>query len=442
MADDIVAIGGTRPGADERFEALFRSEYQNRASVPGTTDRQVQRAFLRLWRRRWLLRDTPGQQAAAPGAVDVDRAWQEFQQLRSRARRRLVVTAASGVALILIAGGVLVLTGGPQSPPSLPAPPRILRLPPVNNAAVTARIPLGDVYLLAAADRWVWAVTESRWLVKIDPRTNTIGRRIHLAWQPGSVAAGAGMVWLSTPFGRQRGQVQRIDAATGRPVGVLHLPAGSCAELAYGAGSLWASCQVGHAIGFLRIDPATGRVAWRSAPLRWQYQYGPALDGMTVAPAGLWYANGSGVAGFVAPGPRFVTVRPPPYTVNLRSVASLQYSAGFVWAMASDDGSVAKIDPKTGRIVRIYSRYLAPASSMAVAQGSLWLLDNQDFAYPSVLQVSIATGRPIGRLGGRRLCSDRQCWQVVATPGAIWVPGTRWLARIDPGRLLRYWHPE
>jgi hypothetical protein len=56
MADDIVAIGGS--GAAERFEALFRAEYENVVAASGCSERQVQQAFLRLWRRRWLVRDT------------------------------------------------------------------------------------------------------------------------------------------------------------------------------------------------------------------------------------------------------------------------------------------------------------------------------------------------------------------------------------------------
>jgi len=58
VADDIVAIGGSRPGADERVEALFRAEYQYLVIASGCSERQAQQAFLRLWRRRWLYRDT------------------------------------------------------------------------------------------------------------------------------------------------------------------------------------------------------------------------------------------------------------------------------------------------------------------------------------------------------------------------------------------------
>jgi hypothetical protein len=115
--------------------------------------------------------------------------------------------------------------------------------------------------------------------------------------------------------------------------------------------------------------------------------------------------------------------------------------------MAGDDGSVAKIDPATGRVLRIYTFFsygVGQGLSLTVGHGSLWLLDNGDFFRPSVLQVSITTGRVTGRVAGPRLCgaggAGQQCWQIYATPGAIWVTAQDWVARIDPGRLRPLGH--
>lgn len=257
---------------------------------------------------RYLGRDAYGL-AQVPGAVGVDRAWLEFEHLRSRSRRRLISGAVGAAAVAVIASGALELAGRVASGRSAPFHPRaaarVPRIPPGDPGAVTARVPVSGVCGLAAAGGQLWAVRTfgarpgSSQLVRIGLRTDRIGRRIRLAWQPGSIAAGAGMVWLTTPFGRQRGQVDRIDAATGRPAGVLHLPAGRCLQVSYGAGSLWAGCEARSPdmIGFLRIDPATGRVAWRSALVHAAAtpgQYGPVLAGpMAAAPDGLWYATSS-----------------------------------------------------------------------------------------------------------------------------------------------------
>jgi hypothetical protein len=418
MADDIVVIGGSKPGAGERFEAFFRAEYEHLVAASETPE-QAQRAFLRLWRRRWLVRDiraatmhlrgeTPGP-ARAPGAVNIDRAWHEFLGLRARARRRFTVTVAAAGLGAVIAGAVpvLVLRLPAGQPPRfiLPVVPRPPPIPPSEPGAIAARIPVSGIAGLTAAGGQLWAIRrpgpQQRFqLVEIDPRTGRVGWRVDLAWQPASVTAGAGTVWLGTPFGRQRGQVQRFDPATGRPAGAVHLPAGRCFQIAYGAASLWAGCQINRpdTIEFLRIDPRAGRVTWRSGPVigaPGPGQFGPVLTvPIAVAPAGLWYATSSGVAGFVGPGLRPVRVRPPAYTINLKVTAALLYTGGFVWAMAGDDGSVAKIDPATGRVLRIYTFFsygVGQGLSLTVGHGSLWLLDYGDFFYPSVLQVSIST---------------------------------------------------
>jgi len=472
MADDIVVIGGSKPSADERFEALFRAEYEHLAAASETPE-QAQRAFLRLWRRRWLVRDveaatrylrgdTP-RPAEAPGAVDIDRAWHEFQGLRASARRRFTVTvAAAGLgAMIAAALPVLVvrLTAGQPPRLILPKVQRPPPIPPSEPGAIAARIPVSGIAGLTTAGGQLWAIggpgPQRRFqLVEIDPRNGMVGRRVRLAWQPTSVTAGAGEVWLGTPFGRQRGQVQRFDPATGRPVGTLHLPAGRCFQIAYGARSLWADCQINRldSIEFLRIDPQTGQVTWRSGPViaaPGSGQFGPVNTApMAVAPTGLWYATSSGVAGFVGPDLQQVSVRPPAFTINLKVTTALLYSEGFMWAMAGDDGSVAKIDPATGRVLRIYTFFsygLGQGLSLTVGQGSLWLLDNGDFVRPSVLQASITTGRIKARVSGPRLCGAGgfwECGQIYATPGAIWVTCTDWLARIDPGRLRSLGHPQ
>jgi hypothetical protein len=464
MADDIVAIGGTKPGATERFEALFRAEYENLAAS-GTAELEVQRVFLRLWRRRWLVRDAQaaaryvrerssqgvGTSADRGGSapVDVERAWREFGELRSRDRRRLAVGGMAAALVALIAAAVPVVAGrlhAGQPPPFQPrAVARPPRIPPSDEGAIMARIPLGGVFGLAADGNQMWAIRgfgryqTSYQLVEIDARTNMIVTRVRLAWQPRAVAAGSGMVWLTTPFGRHRGQLAPIDATTGKPAALLHLPTGNCLQAVYSAGWLWAGCQTVRpdSVVFMRIEPRTGLVTWRSGPVRGAGGSSGLLL-MTAAPDGMWYATSTGTGGFAGPSMRAVRARPPAYSINLAVTASLGYNDGFIWAMAGDDGSVAKIDPATGRIFRIYSftSYLSPVLAMAAGQGSLWLLDTQDFRSPAILRISMATGKPVARVGGLRLCGE-QCSQVYAIGAGIWVPGQNWLTRIDPARLPR-----
>jgi hypothetical protein len=108
-----------------------------------------------------------------------------------------------------------------------------------------------------------------------------------------------------------------------------------------------------------------------------------------------------------------------------------------VWALTSDE-SVAKVDPATGRVVRIYTyrsydpSYTAGFNYLAVGHGSLWFLNWRTGA---VVRVSIATGKQVGdaaRVASE--CSRWSCGQIYSTPGGIWVPTSDRLIRIMPGR--------
>ena len=111
-----------------------------------------------------------------------------------------------------------------------------------HAGAVVAHIPLGGVVSLVAdgARAWVVRRTEpgaisalsSYQLAGIDLRTSKVTVRVSLGRHPEAVAAGGGMVWLTTPGGRARGQVERLDPATGRVIATLRLPANRCTGLA------------------------------------------------------------------------------------------------------------------------------------------------------------------------------------------------------------------
>ena len=72
---------------------------------------------------------------------------------------------------------------------------------------------------------------------------------------------------------------------------------------------------------------------------------------------------------------------------------------GSLWAFDSGE-NVARINPVTGRIIRIYSaaRY-DPQDNLslnffAVDRNSIWFLRAADIETTAVLRVSLATGRP------------------------------------------------
>ena len=389
--------------------------------------------------------------------IDTDRAWRELRLRRSRAghsRRRWFAATAAAVAVAVVAAAVPLLTGILSAVPSgrtepgpglagkrsgVPASPG--RFP----GAVVARIALSGVGIVVQDGSQAWAVRDITQtgdigqLVRIDLRTDKVTLRVDLG--PGSrsrvEAAGGGTVWLTTTHGSAQGQLVRIDPATGQVIATLHLPVGRCSYLTYSAGRLWAECAVGRASSqFLRINPVTGRVDGRLGPVRGQFG-----GEIAVAPRGVWYLTGSGISGLVGLGAsaRAITVTDQAYPVSFAYAQSLVYSQGALWALTNDE-SVAKIDPATGRVLRIYT-YASydPADNagldfLAVGGGSLWFLDD---GYPSsgVMRVSEATGRPLGEVTVPAGACGQPCSQIYVYGNAVWVPTMETLLRIDPARL-------
>jgi hypothetical protein len=257
--------------------------------------------------------------------------------------------------------------------------------------------------------------------------------RITLGQAYQAVAAGAGTVWLTRPFGRVGGQLERIDPATGDVVRIVHLPGVWCGWLTFSGSSLLAECRTRPpAAKFVLLNPVTGAVEWASAPISNVAAWAAA------APDGVWYTTPVGVSGLQRTGShaRSVTARAVAYSASLALTQSLVYGGGFIWAMMGDE-SVAKIDPATGRVVRVYTYrtfdpgYVDGLSFLAVGQGSLWFLSGGQRS--GVLRVSMATGRPTGWVLLRGMGSCGQpCGAIYDTQGAVWVPTPKWLIKIYP----------
>jgi hypothetical protein len=404
---------------------------------------------------------------ASGSSIDTARAWRELQLLRDRRGRSrrgwLVVVAAAAAAAVAVAVPALAYVGPHSKGPTLPGTrshsPSPAPSPRSYPSAVVARIKLGGVSTVVQDGTRAWAVRGGRptrsghfttQLVGIDLRTNTIALRKTVGPFQSAVAAGGGRVWLTTAAGEAKGQIERLDPATGRVIATLHLPAGRCYYATYASGSLWATCAAGGAATeFFRIDPATGHVRGRVGPVRdtakacqWWMQSPPCpIRQIAVARAAVWYISGNlGLRGVVGVGgrERNITVNVRDYPVGFDYHAqSLVAAQGFIWALTEDE-SMAQIDPATGQVVRTYTyrtydpSYQAALSFFAVGHGSLWFAE-----WPAkVLRVSLATGRPVSQVSAftPNLCRYG-CGEIYSTSSAIWVPAGHMLIRINPAKL-------
>jgi len=391
--------------------------------------------------------------------IDTDRAWHDLRVRRSRAARNrrgwlaaAATAAAVGVVTIVIPTLAGSLPGLPSAVPSGPGPVTAPASGPTAPAstgtypgAIAARIRLAGAGAVVEDRGDAWTLTRSRGgfyqLVRIDLRTNkitlraTAGSGVSTGPTVENLAAGGGMLWLSTTLGQAQGQLQRINPATGGVIATLHLPVGRCLVATYSAGQLWTACVDGGGTTELRIDPVTGRVDGRAGPVPGR------VTPYVVGPEGMWYPTNSGISGLVGLGSRarVLTVDDSAYPVSLASaVNSLVFDQGALWAL-TDDESVAKINPATGRIARIFTyssydpQYSMGLDFLSAGQNSLWFLDDGHRS-SGVLRVSMATGRPLGAVAHIGSCGE-PCSQIYATQSAVWVATSDWLVRIDPGRL-------
>lgn len=369
--------------------------------------------------------------------VETGAAWRRFavrrrQAAAARVQRLVTVTAVGALAVAAVVVPYALRQGGGGGGHARPADSG-------RGLAITARFAIpgrghrpGDIDIVDAVGGQhgqVWVTTYDGTLARIDPRSDRVTLRRHL---PGltDLTVGAGAVWavISVKRPHIKTQLVRLDPVTGRKIaGVDLIP--RCPAISFGGGELWTACADGHGTDFVRFDPST---------LHYLTQSGPAFGVSSFAATahGVWYVGHSGVSGFVGSFKlTWVNASDPN---DLTNSDSLVYSRGSVWAFDGGE-SVARINPVTGRITKVYSsaRYdpteVLGLNYFAVDRSSIWFVRSSGYETTAVLRVSLATGRPIGRVSGVGSCGE-PCWQIYVAQGSAWVPTQTQLVRVSPGR--------
>lgn len=251
---------------------------------------------------------------------------------------------------------------------------------------------------LVAADGSIWAASD-RLLMRIDPSTNAATCQVRIVVQ--GLAAGGGSIWVVAGHG-----VTRIDAATCRVSGHYLGPSKNRRVIAVGDGAIWVIPALGHRL--LRIDQATGAVTrlpgfpvdevytveagagslwgWSQATSR-LYRIdlatgrvanpkGIEMGGRsaTIAMRGglLWAVGSNGILlkFDAASGQRLASFRLRDLDSGGGYTAAPGARALWVFANATGDQRVMKVDPSTGRIIRWE---FASGQGFAAAFGSRWV---------------------------------------------------------------------
>jgi virginiamycin B lyase len=269
---------------------------------------------------------------------------------------------------------------------------KLVRVDPATNQ-VMARIPVGrsqeSPVAIAAMAQAVWVVDfGDAQVLRVDPATNRVVARIPVRGGAGGIAAGAGVVWVTSGEGgdQRHGWVQRIDPTRHRVVATIAVPSGMLWDIAVNGPSVWVGSQLG---GPWRIDAHTSKVT---------------------------------------------TIRQPGGAPELGAggVGHLVVGAGAVWV--AGDGRLQRRDARSGRVVATI-RWTdgSLAARGAVGAAGLWFSSGQGVARFDATANRLVATIPAEPTAGKTALTE--ITGVAVGAGAVWVLTGEWLLRIDPARV-------
>lgn len=201
----------------------------------------------------------------------------------------------------------------------------------------------------------------------IDPSTNRVEATIPVGIRPGSIAAGAGAVWVAN---LDDGSLTRIDPETSTVIRNVALPA-TPDDVAAGAGAVWV---VNGRLGALyRVDPAFGRV---TNALRLGNRAVTFTDaGVALEPGSVWVTFGDSTLARV----ETPSLRAAGLADAGEGPADVVVAYGSVWVSNSGDPSVQRFFPGTFESghVREFTVGRRP-TGMAAAAGAIWVACAED----------------------------------------------------------------
>lgn len=244
----------------------------------------------------------------------------------------------------------------------------LLRKIDPRKGHVLGRWPVADfqsgVPLVAAGSVWIPSAAGA--LVRFDPTNPKGGARIPV--HGSSVAFAYLNLWETT----RSHQLDRIDLHTNKIIRSIRLAAGANNwndELAIGEGAVWVA--VADNATLIRIDPQTNRIA---APIT---GFGSTDSGMPIAvdQNAVWVlrmVGGQETLFRVDPERNQIVKRIPIGASNgAAPTGTVATGGGYVWT-GNWNNSVSKVDPRTNRVVAVYTLPDNP-QNVTFADGSLWV---------------------------------------------------------------------
>jgi virginiamycin B lyase len=316
---------------------------------------------------------------ALAAAREDEREDRQGEQNQSMSHERHYGRAVRTVCTaVLVAGGAVSAAAAPQ---------------PVARI-VTGAAPCGAVS--GPGSVWV-AVYGTGNLVRIDPRSNRVARRIRLARGICPLAIGGGSIWVASD---RTNLLYRVDPRRGRVVARVRV-AEWPAHVAVAFGSVWVSAYEQGTVA--RIEPRTNGVAR-------VYVVGGNPSGMTAAGGSLWIAfgrNGSALGRLDPASGELTKVR-----LGHTGPGSLSLAAGSLWTTTAD-GYAIRVDPAAGQVVATFPIPGTPAEVGAAPDGTIWVAEKER---NTLTRIDPVQNRILDVTG-----AGRGAFSIAAAAGDMWV---------------------
>jgi streptogramin lyase len=231
-----------------------------------------------------------------------------------------------------------------------------------SSPQVVARIPTGTAPGGAVSGFGaIWVTNDgSGTLVRIDPRTNRVTRRIRL--RPGvfSVTRGFGALWT---VNYKRHSLTRVNPASGRPRSIRL--SGEPSDVLAAFGRVWVTTWTGGRL--LAIDPRSMRIVKR-------IRIGARAAGMRAATGAVWVGFGRGSTAVARVDPRTAEIVRVP--VGAEAPRSFTRGTGDLWAQAGDNVLV-RIDPSKRAVTAKLSFGGTLSAGALGPDGTIWVPDKE-----------------------------------------------------------------
>jgi hypothetical protein len=293
--------------------------------------------------------------------------------------------AVLGVGAALAALLLLVITLRAVSPPRPPEAPKVVGTFHIG----------GQPYDAVAAGEHVVMADETGRLMLVEPGRTELLVRGEAGAQPLSLAADGTALWVvrspSRPLGGS--ELMKLDPGTGRRLGggPLHGEAGS---IALGAGGLWMITDVGSVlvggrefVGLEKLDPRTGK--------RVLVLPNAGVEGLAASSRSVWTRRGATVTERDERGRVRTRVRGISPTVGFHGQRTLLADDDGAWVAGQSDGLLYRIE--RGRIVRRLRVGLL-AGVVARTRSAVWVTASVGADSYELVRVDPDDGEVTGRV--------------------------------------------